>query len=382
MVLDHMSANKIPGATVAITKGGRLVFSKAYGYQHVVLKDPMLTTTRTRIGSVSKLFTAAAVMKLHQITNNGFTVERRMYGPQGLFPAGEYGGAIRKSANANFPPPGSTRARQAETWYYQTQVKHLLSHSAGWPGSGDSEAAAKLFGVDQDKITPKQNHLYFIGTRVPKTPPGSKYDYSNRSVGVLDHVIELVSGKKYVDFVKEHILHSIGLTHVAAVGDPKNDRDSWGFVYTDGGSSYKSVTMPPGPGTGSAGGWRATAADMARFMAATDQLWNQSDILLPATLNLMETRPFPKTVPNRALGWGVIQKGSGKWLTHNGEIEGGSAFVGKGTPGYIASDGTDLTHVTVAICANIWSEKNHASLGAALARLTGKTTIPTSYDLF
>lgn len=382
MVLEYMKANNIPGATVAITKGGRLVLSKGYGYAHTTSKLPMLATHRTFIGSVSKLLTTAAVMKLHENPNNGFSVERKLYGAGGLFQAGEYAGAIAKAVQTKLPPPGSSRGIQAQTWYFQTQIKHLLSHSSGWDGSWSGGDTAKYFKIDKDKVTPRLNHLAFISTHVPSTPPGARYNYLNRNVGMMDHVIESCSGEKYADYVKQHILHPIGLTRVAAVGDPATKVDAYKHVYAKDGKSYLPTVLVPGKGTGSAGGWRASATDLARFMVATDRLSNHSDILSPATLDLMETPPFPKTVPTRALGWGVLVKGSSSWLTHAGKLEGGTAYVGKGTPGYIAGDGSDLSHVSVAICVNIRNSSGQAALVVELARLAGKATIPSFYDLF
>jgi CubicO group peptidase (beta-lactamase class C family) len=375
MVLDHLKKYKIPGATVAVTKGGRLVLSKGYGYANANQKIAMLPTHRTRIGSVSKLLTTSAVMKLHEIPN-GFTVNRRMYGPTGLFKQPAYKIAMN-AAIAKYKPNEDWKS-----WYLSTRIKHLLSHSAGWERSGDVEGTAKMFNVPEDQVTPRQVHLHFLTTKKLLWAPGSKFKYSNRSIGVMDHVIQTVSGKQYQPFVKQHVLLPIGLNRVVPVGAAVTSLDASPHDYINNGTSFTAFKLPTNSGTGSAGGWRATAKDLARFMVATDQLANHSDILKPQTLQLMETRPFPNTVPSRALGWGISVKGRGKKLSHGGLIRGGAARVVKFTPGYVAADGTKLDHVNVAICVNIKNNSGISALASKIANACGKASIPVVYDLF
>lgn len=64
LVTDFLRDNNLPGATVAASRFGRLVWSKAYGYANTAEKLPMETRHRCRIGSCSKLFTCAAMLKL------------------------------------------------------------------------------------------------------------------------------------------------------------------------------------------------------------------------------------------------------------------------------------------------------------------------------
>lgn len=378
LVQDFLKQYKIPGVTVAVTKGGRLVLSKGYGYANAGKKIAMQPYHRTKIGSVSKLLTTAAVMKLHE-QSNGFTVERKMYGPTGLFKGPAFNKAMN-DAIARYQPQENWKS-----WYCSTQIKHLLSHSAGWERSGDKEGTAKMFNVPVDQVTPRQVHLHFLSTKKLLFAPGSQSKYSNRGMGVMAHVVKRVSGKSYKWFVKKHVLHPIGLYDVASVSDPVSALDASPHKYANDGNSFVPFELSAKPGQGAAGGWRASARDLARFLVATDQLSNHSDILKKKTLQLMETRPFPNTVPGKALGWGIRVKGTGKKLSHNGLLNAGTAYMVKYTPGYIANDGTDLSNINVAICANIRNGSATGgmnSLAGKIAKAAGKAKISPVYDLF
>jgi hypothetical protein len=131
-----------------------------------------------------------------------------------------------------------------------------------------------------------------------------------------------------------------------------------------------------------AGGWAATARDLVRVMVSTDRLTNYPDVLKTATLDLMETKPFPN-LSSRAVAWSVTDKGSGKKLTHNGITGGGRAVIIKFTPGYFSNDNTDLGNINLAVCANgsVSTNDLDALLGA-IAKVVGKANIPVTYDLF
>ena len=95
------------------------------------------------------------------------------------------------------------------------------------------------------------------------------------------------------------------------------------------------MTQTPAPAENfnghAAGGYSATAGDMVRLMLATDKQSNHPDILAASSLTLMETPPFPATVPNRALGW---DHSNGK-LAKGGDIAGGNAYIAKFPAGYL-----------------------------------------------
>lgn len=378
LVREFLKTYKIPGATVAVTRNGRLLLSKGYGFANANKKIEMLPTHRTKIGSVSKIITTAAIMKMHQ-RRNDFNVDRRMYGAGGLFTTQAFQNAKSKAIATHKPKDPWMK------WYNNTRIKHLLSHSAGWERSGSKKDAAKMFGVPENKVTPRQVHLAFLSKQPLLHKPGSKSQYSNRGMGVMAHVIERVSGKKYKPFVKQHILHPIGLKHVLGPEDGTSARDAAPHKYNVGGKSFTAYDLEIGTGSGAAGGWRATAQDLARFMAATDQLSNHSDILSKSTLQLMESRPFPETVPGWALGWHISIRGAGKKLSHNGMLNGGTAYIVKYTPGYKALDGTNLSHINVAICLNIRNKQSiggMSSLAGKIAKKCGKANIVQLYDLF
>ncbi len=366
----------LPGATIAVGIGSRLVYSKALGFADVDTEQPMLPSNRTKIGSVSKLLTTAAVMKLHETPGNDFNINRRMYGSPGLFSGGAYFLAIKQVADTFGPGASHT----VQNWYRQIEVRHLLSHCAGWNGSGSSAGAAALFDVPKEQVTPKQNHLWFLRNRPPIAPPGFVTKYGNRSIGVMDHVIESVSGTGYVDYVRQEILQPIGLNSVASTNDVSSALDASPHKYINRGKTLTPIALEPKPGTGSAGGWRATAVDLVKFMMAMDKLQGRPDVLHPSTVDLMERIPFQTPKP-RALGWGIKVKNAGSYLGHSGSVSGGGSYVRRFTPGYIANSGADMSNVSIAVCCNVQNSSAARSLTGKIGTLVSKADVPVTYNL-
>ena len=83
-------------------------------------------------------------------------------------------------------------------------------------------------------------------------------------------------------------------------------------------------------------------------MLATDQDPMRPDILLPSTLDVMESAPFPAST-GRAHGWALETKGK---LSHGGSTGGGRAFIAKFPDGYISNNGTNLSDIFVAVAIN------------------------------
>ena len=117
-----------------------------------------------------------------------------------------------------------------------------------------------------------------------------------------------------------------------------------------------------------AGGWVATARDLVRIMCATDQLANQPDLLMPATLFAMESVPFPEVDANQPHGWDTSAGKFGK----DGNVGWGAAYMAKYPNG-----------INVAIVINTGASSSDLETKVSqIKNIVVGAGVPANYDLF
>jgi len=172
--------NHFPGLAYGIVVDGKLLHTGNYGYTDIEKKIPVTSSSLFRIASMSKSFTAMAILKL------------RDEGKLNLDdPAYRY---IPELKNLKYP----TADAPAIT------IRHLLTHGAGFPEDnpwGDRQLA------DNDKEL-----MEFLKKQISfSNPPGIAYEYSNLGFALLDKIITVVSGKRYQDYIRENIWTPLGM---------------------------------------------------------------------------------------------------------------------------------------------------------------------------
>ena len=367
----------LPGVTLAVTYQGRLIYNKSFGYADVERDIEMQPHHRAHIGSVSKILTATDIFKLVELGTLA-SVSNLISDPNLLGRPYVYQ-ALQDGINS-----GKQNAT-AIAHFNQITLQHLMSHTAGYIRSGDDELAIAYTGVPYDNLTYSNVIQWSFATqRFLTNGPGKLSSYSNHGFGHLGQIIEYLTGMTYEQFTKTYVLNPIGLTRVQlgktylSEQDPLRDARRY-HNYASGSPHIASkFTGLLGPFTygyskfpiGSAGSWTATARDLARFMCGTDQLPNHSDILTPASLDLMESDPVP-AVGKTAHGW--VREANGR-LWHNGSIGYGSAYMEKNPNG-----------VNLAVVCNTADATELGKLVAAIrAQLTPAVLngLPKFYDLF
>ena len=173
----RMDKEHIPGLSLAVVKDGKVVKLKGYGTSNLELNAPAIPDTVYEIGSISKQFTAAAVLIL---------VQENKIGLDDLI--GKY---IHESP---------------ETWR-AIKVRHLLTHTSGLQRDGLPENGNGLF-VDytEDELIQSAVALPLLSA------PGTKYSYGNLDYDLLAILIERVSGESYGEFLQEHIFRPLSMT--------------------------------------------------------------------------------------------------------------------------------------------------------------------------
>lgn len=296
---DFMNRYNVPGLSLAISSGGRLVYARALGVAERATQAPLTVRHRMRIASVSKPITAAAIMLLVQ--QGRLTLTRRLFGSTGLF------------GNLYGTPPYDTNERLIN-------IEHLLTHTAGFAN------------VPSDPMfsEPARDHASLIGwvldTRTPAAAPGTLCNYSNFGFCVLGRVIEKVTGQTYANYVRQAILAPARATSMAIGGDTLAQRLADEVVYHGqmGEDPYNMLITR----MDSHGGWVSSAIDLLRFLRQVDGFTPPADLLTAANVTRMTTGCAANR--NVALGWGV--DGLGNW-NHNGALPGSLSVLKRNANG-------------------------------------------------
>ena len=299
-VLGLMSKWSIPGAALAITNNGHLIFAHGYGLADKEDSQPVQPDSLFRIASISKPFTAAAALKLIE---------------QGVLQLNTTAFSVLSDLT---PPPGAT----VDPRIYQITVQELLAHTGGWDRdiAGDPpfaflDTAAQTFNA-VPPATPDLLIRYMMGQPL-QYDPGTTYAYSNFGYIVLGAVIQRVSGQSYADFVTKSIMNPAGIYRMQPGASLLSSRLPDEVKYYDYpgaplvGSAFPplSALVPDVYGGFSTelmlanGGWIASTMDLLHY---ADNINGQ---LSPGILQSPPSG-FVSYVPPVGNGWGWIFEGS------------------------------------------------------------------------
>ena len=280
-----MKQRGVPSASVAVVKGGKLVYTHAYGLAHISPDKPATPDMRYSIGSVSKQFTAAAILLLQE---------------QGKLSLDD---AVGKYV------PDLTRGSEVT-------IRQVLSHTSGYQ---DYWPEDYLMTPMMKPSTPQ----YIIDTWAKKPldfEPGTQWQYSNTNYVIAGLIVEKVSGQKVMDFLVEHIFHPLEMKSVWNSDEKK-------LTQTDA-TPYIRYALGPlrlAPKEGKC--WMFAAGELA--MTAHDlALWDISlmsqSVLKPESYKQMFTEVKLKNGQGTHYGLGVevIDRNGHREIEHSGEVTG------------------------------------------------------------
>jgi len=280
---------ELPGLAVAAASGGDVVFAGAWGEADLENHVTLATDAVFEIASVTKLFTAEAVMLLVQ--DGALALERTL---------------------------GDLLPDAPEAWR-AVRIESILAHQSGLPSYTEADGYWRGAALDRgvDGI------LELVSGLPLQFEPGERFAYDNTGFYLLGLVIERVSGRSYGAFLAERIFGPLdmGVTRVNDYGAlvPCRVRG-----YSRDGA--RVVNKPPysTSNTFSAGVLLASAGDLARFGAAV-----QSGTLLDPQLRRMMRTPRPTRLGNElsggfrvGLGWFLMDDGDRRFEGHGGGIVG------------------------------------------------------------
>lgn len=228
-----------------VTKGGSAEADLAAGLADVEAGVPCTSGTRFQLCSVSKQFTAAAVMLLVESGRLGLREPVGRWLPEG------------------------------QPQWRQVTLHHLLSHTAGIPHWLEAP------GLDPAEPMSISQRLEIIQATPLRTEPGAQWHYSSPGFLLAGFIVERASGQPYREFLAERILSPLQLTHTTVGGAP----DAAARGYKDG-QPVAPFDLDAMPGTGDI--W-STAGDLTRFTAAL----YCGELIAPSSLRAMCTAHAP-----------------------------------------------------------------------------------------
>ncbi len=283
---EAIQSGRTAALGIAIDRGGILLIEKGYGYADIEKKTDATPETIYRIGSVTKQFTAVAILQL-QVAGK-FQLEDAITSVLTDYPA---------------PPKPVT-------------VEHLLQHTSGIPDfTRDPSHRPNAFK--------DMSHAEMFA-RFDALPldfnPGSRSSYSNSGYYLLGMIIERVSGETYADYMATHVLAPIGLEQTRYEA-PDGSGRAQGYR-PDGGNLVVadsiSMTQPF-----AAGALVSTTGDLVKWQRAlVDRRTNPPDAFVKMTTDVMRTR-------DGAYGFGVrVSTVDGRRVIHHGGgIEGFGSYL-------------------------------------------------------
>jgi CubicO group peptidase (beta-lactamase class C family) len=273
-IMTPLVRGNMLSGVVLVAVDDAIVLHKAYGLANREERLPNTPGTKFRIASVTKMFTAVAILQLAE------------------------GGRLRLEDKLSrylpdFPPGDNIT------------LFHLLTHTSGLPSY---DAREKPF-IDFQGV------IGLIRALPLKFHPGESFEYSNSGYGLLAYVIEKVSGESYESYLQRHVFAPTGMTQSGMIPlDAAGKVDGLALGYSLNESGGLQLSEPEGPKGKGEGSLFSTAADMLRFSRA---LFG-GRLVSPKTLERM-AQPFKE-----AHGLGCIVEGCHGWraVSHPGGMQG------------------------------------------------------------
>lgn len=324
---DFMAKRRVPGGALAVVKDKRLVFAKGYGQVDRGSTTAVKAEALFRIASISKPFTAVAVMQL--VEAGKLSLDAKAFALLKLEPVFE------KDAKAD--------PRLADI-----TVRQLLQHTAGW----DREASfdpmfrpgeiASVTGTPAP-AGPEAIIRYMLGRNLD-FDPGSRYAYSSFGYCVLGRIIEKLTGRSYEAHVKKAVLTACGIRRMR-LGYTLDGQQAPGEVrYCMDTDELDDSVFPDKPGKvpspyggfnmeamDAHGAWIASAVDLVRFAAALHD--PAACPLLKAETHAAMLAPPPPPLDAAAkkyygCGWGVrLHEKGGASFNHSGSLPGTATML-------------------------------------------------------
>lgn len=245
-----------PGVSICVTRHGRVVYDRSAGLANLETATPMTSRSVCRVGSITKQFTATAILLLAEDGKLSIDDALSVYLP-------------------DFP-----RAKDLP-------LRRILSHTAGLGNYTEEPLGQFLKDVRPDRTTAELVAWMASTPNLQRSEPGTAWRYSNTGYVLLGAVIERVSGMGYGDFLAERIFKPLGLSDTAL--DHNKDvvphRAEGYSIDVKAPSGFDNAPFISMTAPGGAGALRSSAADLCAWHTAL----LGGKVLKPESLKAMTT---------------------------------------------------------------------------------------------
>jgi CubicO group peptidase (beta-lactamase class C family) len=272
---NQMTYNGTPGISLAIVYDQEIVWSRGYGFADLERRIPATSETLYRIGSISKVFTSIAVLKLCDE------------------------GKLRLDDNVDMFLPWF----QPENKYTDVPpitVRHLLTHTSGLPGESTSPYWSTFEFPSSEEIADG------IRSQELVLPTQSRFKYSNLGFVMAGQLVAVVANTSYGQFVREQILEPLSMSETYSdLPDEAQPRLATGYGRRMPDGTRRVLPYSEMRGITPAAGFSATVNDLARLASWQFRLLDDgtTEVLKPYTLREMQSVQWLH--PSWEWGWGL-----------------------------------------------------------------------------
>ena len=283
-IMSALVGAATPGAAVIVIRDGKVVHQKGYGLADVDAKTPITTSTTFDLASVSKQFTAMAIMLLAERGKLAYTDPLTKFFPE--FPA--YAAKIT--------------------------VRHLLHHTSGLPDY--MEVFAKRPAGISAEPTAREAITMLAQVAEPRFAPGDRWQYSNSGYVVLGQIAEKASGMSFPAFMKAHVFDPLGMASTIVSDEIKAPSPNRAVSYAPAGPGFRNADYTPLNRIYGDGNVNTSVEDMFKWDQAlyTERLVKQATLaeaFTPAKLNNGSMTEY-------GFGWAVSTVNGLQVLSHGG----------------------------------------------------------------
>lgn len=278
-ITRQMKQQGIIGLSIGVVKNGRIIMTKGYGKANIELNVPASEKTVYKIGSLSKQFVAAGIMKLVQE------------------------GKLKVSDSVTKFIKGAPASWNAIT------IRHLLNHTSGLPSEPP--------GFDGMKDQADADYIKAAFPSILAFPPGSRYEYSNFGYFVLADIIRIVSRQSFPEYMRKYIFDACGLSNTRTTSLTAIVFNRAAGYLKDTGNS--TINAPNYVALRPSGAFLSNIDDLLKW----EIVMQHNELLTQKSWNKIwnDTVKTPLTMDNESIyygyGW-MTNKVNGKQFMHHG----------------------------------------------------------------
>ena len=291
--------SQLPGLALCVVRGQEIGKSLCYGYSNLDTKQRVTSTMRFPIASLSKMVTAIAILQLRDA------------------------GALDLEDSLSDHLPWF-RPVLAGTTPNSPTIKAALTHTAGLPCGPDRVLwkSARELSPDSEDLRDR------AGAIQQSAETGKRHNYSNLGYALLGEIIAERSGTAYEDWIREHILHPLGMFSTGPTMSDTGQDHAMGYTKLSRTGSRRPIRVPHALSLAMApaGGLSSTLEDMAAFAKWQIRTLRGDDdaILTAATLREMQSTAWQS--PEWGLGFSIWNVNGDRFVGHQGGTPGFGAF--------------------------------------------------------